>query len=79
MSHILGDGDGEGMVFQVGGTEMQRHRDRKELGSTRHRKWSCVSCIHSFTYFKTLVKGLICARSLLLELVQLFNEYHQRL
>ena len=35
------------------------------------------SCIHSFTYSKTLVKGLICARSLLLELVQLFNDYHR--
>ena len=77
MSHILGDGDDEGMVFQVGGTEMQRHRDRKELGSTRHRKWSCV-VMYSFIYlFQDTCQGPICARSLLLELVQLFNEYHR--
>jgi len=57
MSHILGDGDGEGMVFQVEGTEMQRHRDRKELGSTRHRKWSCV-VMYSFIYlFQNTCQG----------------------
>ena len=62
MSHILGDGDGEGMVFQVEGTEMQRHRDRKELGSTRHRKWSCV-VMYSFIYSKQIfIQYLVYAK-----------------
>lgn len=69
------------------GDGVPRRRNRRSKG-TETEKNSVLrgtgsgpvwSCIHSFTYSKTLVKGLICARSLLLELVQLFCEYHQRL
>ena len=62
-----------------------RQEEQKCKGTETEKNWvlrgtgsgPVWSCIHSFTYSKTLVKGLICARSLLLELVQLFNEYHR--
>ena len=48
MSHILGDGDGEGMVFHVGGTEDPKAQRQKR---TRfYEAQEVVLCGHVFIH-----------------------------